>query len=212
MNEFSYDNLKTLNTEALIAKIEKLKKENNTLKEEIDLLKKDPLTNVFTRRYLDELIEEKYIPKLNNRTNWYYNVYLIDLNNLHDINRKQGFEKGDEYIKNSINFIKQIFNNFKASYKIFRIGGDEFIAISQPYDYIPLEFFKNPNFEIVYTEWDKNMKFKDVMKKLDNELIKLKNKRNDKKISLCRNCILKKYPELYEQFLIYIDKKNKKEK
>jgi len=190
--------------------IEKLKKENQILHEEIEILKKDPLTQTYTRRYLDELIEEEYLPKLKNRKNWFYNIYLLDLNNLHDINRKQGFEAGDKYIKNSITYVKNIFDKFNASYRIFRLGGDEFIVISQPYDHISLDLLENPNYEIVKTEWNNTLSFKEVIKKLDSELINKKNKKNKNKIFICRSCILKKYPEIYDIAMEYLNNQKSK--
>ena len=109
-------------------------------------------------------------------------------------NRKKGYEAGDNFIKQTINYLKEKFNEVRASYKIYRIGGDEFLIISQPYDYIDINLLKNKNFEITYGKWDNKISFKDLIKKLDLEIIE--NKTKHKKIKMCRDCILKKCPEL----------------
>ena len=62
-----------------------LKKENDKLKK---IIYKDSLTNLFNRRWLEENIGKisfKYI-------------YFIDINNLHEINSKYGYARGDFYI------------------------------------------------------------------------------------------------------------------
>ncbi len=180
----------------LESKIKILEKENERLKAKINELKKDPLTKAYTRRFLDHCIQKEYLEKLKRNPKWFYNVYLIDLNNLHDVNRKEGYEAGDKYIKNAINFINKKFNEKKASYRIFRIGGDEFIIISQPYDYIDTKELKNDSFEISHKIWRYPEKYKNVLKKLDAEIIR--NKKSSKFVS-CRDCILNKHPELLDK-------------
>ena len=133
-----------------------LKEENKALKEEIRILSRDPLTGSFVRRYLDQLIKEEYIPKLKTRENWFYNVYLLDLNDLHDVNRKHGYETGDKYIKDSIDYVRSILDSNDISYRIFRIGGDEFLIITQPYDYISCDLLQHNNYVIVHKEWTRN--------------------------------------------------------
>ena len=182
----------------LNAKLNQLRNENLALKSEIESLQRDFLTHTFNRAYLDKTIKEEYLPKLNIKNDWFYNVYLIDLNNLHEINREEGYEAGDKYIIKIINDIKNIFDTHQASYRIYRIGGDEFLIISQPFDYIDIELLKNDNYEIVHKRWNKEEKFSDVLKYLDTRIILKKNKRENK---LCRNCLLRKYPDLMDKIL-----------
>jgi len=180
-------------------KLNQLRSENLALKSEIESLQRDFLTRTFNRAYLDKIIKEEYLPKLNIKNDWFYNVYLIDLNNLHEINRKEGYEAGDKYILDTINSIKTIFNKQNASYRIFRIGGDEFLIISQPYDYVDIDLLENDNYEIAHKRWNKEEKFGDVLKYLDTKIIRKKNKKS--KNNPCRNCVLRKYPELMDKLL-----------
>ena len=57
-------------------------------------------------------------------------VALFDLNGLKELNDKYGHEKGDEAIKLVAAALKQVFDNAK----LYRIGGDEFIAVAEPSD------------------------------------------------------------------------------
>ena len=65
-------------------------------------------------------------------------VCECDLNNLKTINDSFGHDTGDTYI---INCCKTICNFFKHS-PVFRIGGDEFVAILQTDDYDRIEEIK----------------------------------------------------------------------
>ena len=52
---------------------------------------------------------------------------IIDIDGLHNVNRKQGYHAGDKLIKSVSNQLKDLF----AFHQIYRISGDEFIAISR---------------------------------------------------------------------------------
>ena len=54
----------------------------------------------------------------------------IDVNGLHDLNNKEGHEKGDQMLQ----FIAQTLMNFYGFEKTYRIGGDEFIAYAYNID------------------------------------------------------------------------------
>jgi len=187
-------------------KLKQLERENKMLKEEIEKLQKDHLTNAYNRNYLDKIIEEEYLIKLQKCNNWFYNVYLIDLNDLHTINRRDGYEVGDKYIKETIEYIKKIFDKKNASYRIYRIGGDEFLIISQPYDFIEIEKLKSNNYEIAHVYWDKKQTFDSILKKLDTLIIKQKNKK--KKYKPCRDCILRKHPDVLDIVNQYLENLN----
>jgi GGDEF domain-containing protein len=59
-------------------------------------------------------------------------LYLCDLDNLKRINDRQGHAAGDRYIKSAVSQLRSVFR--RQSDKIYRIGGDEFIVVS---DYSP---------------------------------------------------------------------------
>lgn len=90
----------------------------------------DPLTGVKNKAaYIEEVgnieksIAEETITELG--------IVFFDLNGLKIINDTQGHEKGDEYIKAACKIICQ---HFKHS-PVFRIGGDEFVAILKGEDF-----------------------------------------------------------------------------
>lgn len=95
-----------------------------------ELMEKDSLTNVKNRTAYDRYINslEK---KIEANESYPFAVICFDVNNLKTINDNLGHEEGDEYIKNCC---KYICDSFKHS-PVFRIGGDEFVAILQGDDY-----------------------------------------------------------------------------
>ena len=162
--------------------IKKLKKALEVLKKENDKLKKDNLLkeyNVYNRHYLDELLKTEYYPKLENKENWFFNISLIDLDNLHNINREKGYEEGDKFIKNVVKTVKERMEENNVSGRIFRIGGDEFIVIYQPYDYLDLE--EIPNITYATGTFNSKEKFKSVLKDLDKIIISEKEKKKIKR-------------------------------
>ena len=68
-----------------------------------------------------------------------YAIVVFDLNNLKYVNDTFGHKKGDEYIKSGCRIICETF----AHSPVFRIGGDEFVAISQGYDYQRIDYLLN---------------------------------------------------------------------
>jgi len=84
----------------------------------------DPLTNVFNRRYLDEII-----PREMNRAargGSQLSVLLIDINNFKDINSNYGHVGGDQYLRDLANLLKK---TLRGSDTVIRLGGDEFLVI-----------------------------------------------------------------------------------
>ncbi|MBQ2100169.1 MAG: GGDEF domain-containing protein [Lachnospiraceae bacterium] len=61
-----------------------------------------------------------------------FGVVVFDLNGLKNINDTKGHEAGDEYIKAATDMIGQIFPNSP----LYRIGGDEFVAVLEGHDYM----------------------------------------------------------------------------
>lgn len=95
-----------------------------------ELMQKDSLTNVRNRTAYDEAmtnLREQYI--LGDRTP--FAIVMFDVNNLKRINDEMGHEYGDVYIKNAC---KLICDCFKHS-PVYRIGGDEFVALVKNSDY-----------------------------------------------------------------------------
>lgn len=94
-----------------------------------DLAKKDGLTGLRNKAaYLsyEKKINEEYVP--NNRP---YALIVFDLNNLKSVNDNYGHEKGDELIQSAGKMICRYF----CHSPIFRIGGDEFVAVIDGGDY-----------------------------------------------------------------------------
>ena len=103
-------------------------------KKELDearkLVLRDALTGVKNKQahidaqeLLDKRIEEQTVKE--------FALIVFDVNGLKNINDTLGHEAGDEYI---INSCRLICNVFKHS-PVFRIGGDEFVAILEGQDY-----------------------------------------------------------------------------
>jgi len=104
--------------------LEKLSKEEliNKIKELeslVEFYRYDALTGLKTRKDFDKDIEELFNRKKN------ATVCVIDLDNLHNINRIEGYCKGDEYILKNIDKLITVFNKEN----VYRIGGDEFAII-----------------------------------------------------------------------------------
>ena len=78
----------------------------------------DPLTGVKNKRYFEE-----YFPVMSESCN--YSLAFIDIDNLKEVNDKQGHEAGDHYI---IEVIEAIREQFRTTDVIFRMGGDEFVV------------------------------------------------------------------------------------
>ena len=103
---------------------------------------KDGLTGVKNKlAYLEALADLE--TELESGDLMEYGVVVFDVNGLKMINDTLGHEAGDEYIKSGCSIIC---NHFDHS-PVFRIGGDEFVAILKGSDYVNrealLESFRN---------------------------------------------------------------------
>ena len=94
------------------------------------LMEKDSLTFVKNRTAYDRYIKKTEMQMLSGDFEPFA-VVCFDINNLKPINDALGHEAGDEYIKKCC---KLICNAYKHS-PVFRIGGDEFVAIAVHDDY-----------------------------------------------------------------------------
>ena len=91
---------------------------------------KDGLTGVRNKlAYLEMLTELETAIENSELTE--YGVVVFDVNGLKNINDTLGHKSGDEYIKRGCSIICQHFDHSP----VFRIGGDEFVAILKGIDY-----------------------------------------------------------------------------
>lgn len=98
----------------------------NNAVEKKDLTKQayqDILTGLYNRIKVMETIEELKISKIQE-----YTIVNFDLNNLKKVNDSKGHTSGDFYLKTFSSIIKEL---LKDTFSVIgRVGGDEFIAIS----------------------------------------------------------------------------------
>ena len=88
-----------------------------------DMAFTDPLTHVKNKTAYNHSML-----KLQEELEWgraAFGIVMFDLNDLKHINDRYGHERGDEYIVNCCRLICQVFKHSP----IFRIGGDEFVAL-----------------------------------------------------------------------------------
>jgi len=84
----------------------------------------DVLTGLFNRTAYKEKIEQL---NSNSNPNSFIGFVMFDVNNLKYVNDNLGHNYGDELIISASQIIKETFND--ESITLFRLGGDEFIAI-----------------------------------------------------------------------------------
>jgi len=110
--------------------LEREKKQRLELESAKTIADTDPLTGVKSKyaflqeeKVLEALIENGNIQELS--------VVVFDLNDLKAINDTCGHEEGDRYIRDACTFICKQF----AHSPVYRIGGDEFVAILRAEDF-----------------------------------------------------------------------------
>ena len=152
-------------------------------------MEQDSLTKVKNRTAF-----EKYIDMVDQNIRDHISpsfvVIYLDINDLKKINDEYGHEKGDEYIRNCCSFICQ---NFKHS-PVFRIGGDEFVAVAIGEDYMNYRFLiesindimkrkaketqptRRISIALGYAEYnpDKDKDFAGILKRADEMMYKVK--------------------------------------
>jgi diguanylate cyclase (GGDEF)-like protein len=93
-------------------------------------MRRDPLTNVNNRRAFED--KAKYLQsEINTDSNIRFAIAVFDVNNLKLVNDSRGHEAGDMYLVNSCRLICNVFKHSP----IYRVGGDEFIAVLSGEDY-----------------------------------------------------------------------------
>ncbi|MBS0286921.1 MAG: GGDEF domain-containing protein [Proteobacteria bacterium] len=84
----------------------------------------DPLTNLYNRRYLTEVLPREM--KRSQRENSGLCVAIVDVDHFKKINDTYGHDVGDEVLKAIGLTLK---NSFRESDYVFRLGGEEFLII-----------------------------------------------------------------------------------
>ncbi|MFZ1982387.1 MAG: PAS domain S-box protein [Smithella sp.] len=85
---------------------------------------RDPLTRLYNRRYMDEIIGHEILRAARQQTG--IGVVMVDIDHFKQINDTYGHETGDEYLMNLADFFRL---KIRGSDFVFRYGGEEFILI-----------------------------------------------------------------------------------
>jgi len=84
----------------------------------------DPLTNLYNRRFLENLNTENKITN----SKGFLGVLVIDVDKFKKINDKYGHDKGDEILKEVSD---RLYDSVRSSDYVIRYGGDEFLIIAK---------------------------------------------------------------------------------
>lgn len=84
----------------------------------------DPLTDLFNRRYLDEIISKE--ASRANRYRSELTLMMVDVDDFKSVNTRSGHLFGDHVLTEVANVLKKTFRN---SDTVVRYGGDEFLVI-----------------------------------------------------------------------------------
>lgn len=96
----------------------------------LDLMGRDPLTHVNNRMAFED--KEKFLQsQINSNPEMKFAIAMFDANNLKMINDSQGHEAGDDYLLRACHLICNVFKHSP----VYRIGGDEFVAVLTGEDY-----------------------------------------------------------------------------
>ncbi len=130
-----------LENEALLNELQRVKAvkramyiEIETLKNERDKYKFDHLTDMMGRIDFEEQYQIFFNDFIKGETDFV--LGLIDINNLHHINRVGGYEAGDSLIQLVSDELKVVYSDSL----LYRIGGDEFAILCKKID---CPIFKN---------------------------------------------------------------------
>jgi diguanylate cyclase (GGDEF)-like protein len=84
----------------------------------------DPLTTVFNRRYMDEILPREISKAARAGTD--LSVLVLDVDGFKDVNSRFGHVGGDQYLRDVATLLKK---TFRGSDTVLRLGGDEFLVI-----------------------------------------------------------------------------------
>lgn len=103
----------------------------------LDLMRRDPLTNVNNRMAFED--KQKHLQaEINSGSEEGFAIAMFDVNNLKLINDSQGHDAGDVYLLKACQLICSVFKHSP----VYRIGGDEFIAVLSGEDFENREFLR----------------------------------------------------------------------
>ncbi len=89
-----------------------------------ELAVRDSLTNLFNRRYLQEMLEVEFARS--RRSGTLLAILMIDSDHLKDINDKYGHKAGDDFL---IHIAEVVQSSIRAGDIACRYGGDEFVVL-----------------------------------------------------------------------------------
>ena len=96
----------------------------------VDLMRRDPLTNVNNRMAYED--KEKHLQEqIESDPNVKFAIAMFDVNSLKLVNDSYGHEAGDDYLLRACRLICDVFRHSP----VYRIGGDEFVAVLTGDDY-----------------------------------------------------------------------------
>lgn len=138
--------------EERLVELEALTKKDEYQEQELKITRKlmhtDALTGVKNKLAYSETIEI-INESIENKGLFDFGVVVFDLNGLKNINDTLGHDAGDRFIKEGVSLICSFFKHSP----VFRIGGDEFVALLQGYDFIN----RNEIFEKFDRQIDENL-------------------------------------------------------
>jgi diguanylate cyclase (GGDEF)-like protein/PAS domain S-box-containing protein len=85
---------------------------------------RDPLTRLYNRRYMDEIIQHEILRAARQQT--MIGIVMVDIDHFKQINDTYGHETGDEYLMELADFFRL---KIRGSDFVFRYGGEEFMLI-----------------------------------------------------------------------------------
>lgn len=103
--------------ETLSAQLEEVRENTGVLRRMTD---RDPLTGIFSRRYIMEQIQERI------ETGQPFALAYLDLDGLKKMNDKEGHDAGDRYL---IRFTQTLGSALEPGGVLARVGGDEFVVL-----------------------------------------------------------------------------------
>lgn len=115
----SMETLKT--AEELHQAAELLESKANKLEE---FTKKDSLTNIFNRGYLEMSLSREFDTSKN--TQWPLSVVMVDLDDFKNVNDSYGHDCGDKALIYSVGILESC---IRATDSLYRYGGEEFVVL-----------------------------------------------------------------------------------
>ena len=156
----------------------------------LDLMRRDSLTNVNNRMAYED--KEKYLQsQINSDCSISFGIAMFDVNSLKLINDSLGHDAGDDYLIKACRLICRVFKHSP----VYRVGGDEFIAVLSGDDYddreelreelktqmspytksLPLpDDYVSIACGIACFNPDEDMSVQDVVKRADEEMYRIK--------------------------------------